>query len=1157
MATVSTSTTRRRRRTRKRQTSTQTPEPQRSVWPRRLAILGVGFVLFMWVLPMVICQPALVNRVLPFALGEISIQATVGRSSVGWFSPVIVERIEARNNEGQLFFSLGQLRTTRPLWSLLWSPQRIGKLIASNPEIHVLIEGDETNLEKLFAAISSDETDDPGGSALPEVEIEIDQGTLHITDTSRNRQWEVTHVQASVNAVPTGIEYAIEGDVQADERDGVFSSTGRVLISAENNTVTGGAVELDSSGLPLALAGAIGRRFSHQSEVDGRLNAKVNYTWTADPAEPPTAELETDMVVEQLLVAGPPLSGDRLELSRIHVPCHLVRTGDRVQIGDLRVECSLAEASFHGGVTLTEDWQQALSNETFELRGHVDLAALAVALPSTIHLRDDARITAGNLDLELRRTQEEDQFVLAGHVAADQLAGELEGRPITWDEPLSANFLARETEQGLAVDRLECRSDFLQVEAGGSFEELQASGQFDLERLSEQLGRFIELEPLDMHGNGSFQVSVARQDDRFSADGDLAVTGLKIANGGPETWDDPELNVRFKVVGQSEQWQAKTIDVAQCFVTAGEDQLWARLRQPARLDRPTVVWPLAVTLRGDTRRWQARMRPWGGLPEGWRLAGHAELESSIDYEATEVVVRQLDARVDGLEFAGAGLVIDQTEAHLSASGTAKTDASQLSLEQLEVRMPELQLSGDQLQLARDEAGHWRAEGVAEFSGDLHRLHGWYATGEQPDATRYWGGLNGTVRLVHHESVTDATAEVAVEQFAVAWSPETMHREPRLDVIAHVRYDANADRLEIDRGDIRSRALGISTTGHLEQLSGSRELAIEGDMSYDLERMAGLIQMFAGSGVRFAGRGQRKFSIRGPLANAVDAGHAATSADESQSVLVRLEADGGVDWQRGNAYGFVVGPGELEGHLSNGTLRIDPLDLAVSHGRLRASPLIQLSPGPATLTMPAGRLVERVRITPEMCAAGLQYIAPVLAGVAEAEGQFSIDLSTCQVPISTPDQGDVAGTFTVHDVRVGAGPLIRELAILLEGTSSVRLTRQSQVAFRVVQGRVYHQGLELVFPDATIRTQGSVGLDRTLAIMVEMPVPRKWIGNNPLGTALRNRTIRLPVGGTLDQPQLDRREMNRLAAQFVQEAAGDVLQDQLKRGLNRLLGPPGG
>ena len=74
-------------------------------------------------------------------------------------------------------------------------------------------------------------------------------------------------------------------------------------------------------------------------------------------------------------------------------------------------------------------------------------------------------------------------------------------------------------------------------------------------------------------------------------------------------------------------------------------------------------------------------------------------------------------------------------------------------------------------------------------------------------------------------------------------------------------------------------------------------------------------------------------------------------------------------------------------------------------------------------------------------------------------------------------------------------------------------------------------------------------------MVEMPVPRKWIGNNPLGEALRRRIIRLPVGGTLSQPRIDRREMDRLAAQFIQEAAGDALREQINRGLNRLLGPP--
>jgi len=107
----------------------------------------------------------------------------------------------------------------------------------------------------------------------------------------------------------------------------------------------------------------------------------------------------------------------------------------------------------------------------------------------------------------------------------------------------------------------------------------------------------------------------------------------------------------------------------------------------------------------------------------------------------------------------------------------------------------------------------------------------------------------------------------------------------------------------------------------------------------------------------------------------------------------------------------------------------------------------------------------------------------------------------------------------------------------------------------VQGRVYHKDLELVFPDMTIRTHGSVGFDRSLSILAEMPVPPKWIGTNTLGTALEGQKIQLPIGGTLDQPMIDRRELDKLAAQFIQNAAGKVLQQELGKQLDRLLGPP--
>jgi translocation and assembly module TamB len=208
-----------------------------------------------------------------------------------------------------------------------------------------------------------------------------------------------------------------------------------------------------------------------------------------------------------------------------------------------------------------------------------------------------------------------------------------------------------------------------------------------------------------------------------------------------------------------------------------------------------------------------------------------------------------------------------------------------------------------------------------------------------------------------------------------------------------------------------------------------------------------------------------------------------------------------------------------------------------------------------LTLPPGPLAAQVQITPAMCATALKYIAPVLADVSTARGSFSISLDGCRVPLEDPAKGELAGQLTIHSVEVGPGPLVRELAILLGRAAPATLRRESVVQFRMVGGRVYHQGLELIFPDLTIRTYGSVGLDQTMAIMAEMPVPPKWLGNNVLGSAMRDQIIRLPIGGSLSSPQIDRRELERVSGQFLENAARNVIEDELNRQLERLLGPP--
>ncbi len=207
------------------------------------------------------------------------------------------------------------------------------------------------------------------------------------------------------------------------------------------------------------------------------------------------------------------------------------------------------------------------------------------------------------------------------------------------------------------------------------------------------------------------------------------------------------------------------------------------------------------------------------------------------------------------------------------------------------------------------------------------------------------------------------------------------------------------------------------------------------------------------------------------------------------------------------------------------------------------------------TLPKGPLAQQIQIDPTLCGSMLKFIAPVLAGVTTAKGSFSIDLDGCRIPLSDPRKGEVAGRFTIHSIEIGPGPLIHEFSVLMGRDAPAKLRQQSVVQFRMVDGRIWHQGLELMFPDFTVRTQGSVGLDETLMIMAEMPVPPKWLQSNPmLSQAMRNEIIRLPIAGTLTKPQLDQKVMADYTRRFLQKAASNMLEGELNNQLNRLLGP---
>jgi translocation and assembly module TamB len=367
------------------------------------------------------------------------------------------------------------------------------------------------------------------------------------------------------------------------------------------------------------------------------------------------------------------------------------------------------------------------------------------------------------------------------------------------------------------------------------------------------------------------------------------------------------------------------------------------------------------------------------------------------------------------------------------------------------------------------------------------------------------------------------------------------REPRVELAAVGRWDTAARRLSMDVLNLSSSTVAAQMSSFLCTSPPQGSMQMAGHVGYEalLERIEQWKSPTAGASRQMAGRmaGRLEFNQDGPWSGE------------------RTSATANLRWDSAELYGFQVGPGNVQARLARGIVEFSPLDVSVSEGRARLAPRVQLAPEPAVLTLPHGIVLQHVRINPTVSARLLQYIAPALAGITSVDGRLTVELDNCRVPLANPTQADVTGRLTIHSAQLGGGPLVSELATLFGQTPLTQLAPESTIEFHMANGRVEHRGMQVVVAGVTIRTSGSVGIvDKTMALLAEMPVPAKWLTNTNLAPALRNQTLKLPITGTLGQPTLDRKSLAQASKQFLQNAAHGVIQDQIGQGLNRLFNP---
>lgn len=227
---------------------------------------------------------------------------------------------------------------------------------------------------------------------------------------------------------------------------------------------------------------------------------------------------------------------------------------------------------------------------------------------------------------------------------------------------------------------------------------------------------------------------------------------------------------------------------------------------------------------------------------------------------------------------------------------------------------------------------------------------------------------------------------------------------------------------------------------------------------------------------------------------------------------------------------------LDAHVLVRTLPDEPppIDISGLNARVR----LKRQDGLSLLILEPALVFDHQPLTPQLCGQGLQLIAPLLADEVSATGEFSLNLTKCEIPVgaaSVENQDkaqaiQISGQLDLHSATVAMKNTLASNALdtvmKLAGINfpgALTVAENVTVDFSVIDGRVHHSGLALILPHGErsieIVSSGSVGLDETLDLKVSIQLPAGLLGKGAVRDALTSQPIELAVTGTLEAPKL--------------------------------------
>jgi len=370
--------------------------------------------------------------------------------------------------------------------------------------------------------------------------------------------------------------------------------------------------------------------------------------------------------------------------------------------------------------------------------------------------------------------------------------------------------------------------------------------------------------------------------------------------------------------------------------------------------------------------------------------------------------------------------------------------------------------------------------------------------------------------------------------------ETVFAEKSLRAAADVRVAADGGSVRVERAELSSALGEVQAQADVTELATRCLVSANGRLAVDFAAVTQLLEVQGVDEFQMTGRGLREFQFVSPLAGGA----------------VTLFAEGAFD---GKAYvgsfkglGLNAGAADVSAKLSKGVLRL-AYEPALNGGKLRLVPELTMERGQMTLSVPPKtRLLENVRLNQEMVDKLLVNVNPLFKGSVVQDGTVTLDLLKCRVTSGLPPNKGVEADLSAQfaNLKLELGPELRDLLSLLKVKERVYSAERLPIHATVRDGRIHVDPIRIVVDKQPVTFSGWVAFDGTIQYLIEVPLTDRVTGGTG-GSLLKGMTIKIPVTGTADQPQLDTRVLQSAIGEALKQAVGEQAVEKIGTFLERL------